>query len=261
MGLNEFSQNKKGSATQQCPLGKGMICVIATRCDTKKPLSDVKASVEGPTPGQGATSAQGIRQFEARDPGVYQLNVSFAAPRYREWDVLPYSKELSVSAGYVTVIEVQACPTGTLVVEIREEAGPFIQGSADVQASGASSLSQLIEGGKHTFAKVHCGEYDVSARLSEKYHKQSVSAPKVRVPESGIGVARLVVRPRTWIEIELIDEDGTPVADEEYAIVTPDGQRLTGKTDAKGQARHEGLVPGQCMVSFPSRDKEEWSRV
>jgi hypothetical protein len=254
-----FSSKKKNSATQQCPCVKGIICVVAKRADTKRPLSDVKVSVEGPTPGNGSTNVQGLSQFDERDPGAYSLSVAFSTPKYKNWTLVDYQRDLSVSGGQITIAEVEAYPTGTLVVEIREENGPFIQGSADVNATGASSLTHPAERGKHTFAKVACGVYDVSARLSSRYHGQSVSALKVSVPESGTGVARMVVSPKTWIEIELLDADGVGVADEDYVIVTADGQRLTGKTDASGRGRHDGIVPGQCKVGFPKRDKQDWN--
>ena len=41
-----------------------------------------------------------------------------------------------------------------------------------------------------------------------------------------------------WIEIELIDEQGKPVAGEHYRITLPDGTTL-----AEGTARHEGARP------------------
>lgn len=256
-----FSRKKRNSATQECPYENGIICVVATRADNKDPLPDLKVKVAGPTPGDASTDPQGISQFEERVPGAYQLNVALPMPRYKDWAVLPYSKNLSVSGGRVTIADVRAYPTGTLIVEIREENGPLIQGAAQVQGTGAASLEALVNAGTHTFAKVACGTYDVSARLSAKYHNQSVTAPKVTVPESGTGVAKLVVGLRTWIEIELVGDDGTAVADEEYLIVTPEGQPLRGKTDANGRARLDGLVAGSCRISFPRLDADEWKSV
>ena len=54
-----------------------------------------------------------------------------------------------------------------------------------------------------------------------------------------------------WIEIELVDEQGMGVPDEAYLIVAPDKQEYSGKTDAKGRARVDKIVGGQCTVSFP----------
>jgi hypothetical protein len=58
-----------------------------------------------------------------------------------------------------------------------------------------------------------------------------------------------------WIEIELVDDDGKPVADELYFVELPDGSSLTGRTDGEGRARVEGVDPGTAKVSFPDLDK------
>ena len=62
-----------------------------------------------------------------------------------------------------------------------------------------------------------------------------------------------------WIEIELFDDDDEPVADEPYRLELPDGSIRTGKLDADGRAYvGDIVVPGQCRISFPEIDKNEW---
>jgi len=62
-----------------------------------------------------------------------------------------------------------------------------------------------------------------------------------------------------WIEIELVDQDGKPAAYEEYRVRLPDGATASGRLDAKGKTRVEGIDnPGQCKVTFPKRDKRAW---
>lgn len=65
---------------------------------------------------------------------------------------------------------------------------------------------------------------------------------------------------KTWIEIALVDDAGDPVAGEAYEIVLPDGSKRSGKLDAKGTARVEGIDPGTCKVLFPGFDGREWFR-
>src|SRR5213593_4195568 len=60
-----------------------------------------------------------------------------------------------------------------------------------------------------------------------------------------------------WIEIELVGENGVPVADEPYLIVT-DQQEYRGKTNAQGIARVEGIGAGPCRICFTSLDGEVW---
>jgi hypothetical protein len=59
-----------------------------------------------------------------------------------------------------------------------------------------------------------------------------------------------------WIEIELLDDAGKPVAGELYFVELPDGSSLSGRTDAQGRARVEGVDPGTAKVSFPDLDKK-----
>jgi hypothetical protein len=59
-----------------------------------------------------------------------------------------------------------------------------------------------------------------------------------------------------WIEIELLDDDGKPVAGESYFVELPDGSQLSGRTDGQGRARVEGVDPGTAKVSFPDLDKK-----
>lgn len=60
-----------------------------------------------------------------------------------------------------------------------------------------------------------------------------------------------------WIEVKLLDEDGEPVADQDYVITDADGVEHKGKTDAKGTARLDKIASGDCEVNFV--DLEGWS--
>jgi len=62
-----------------------------------------------------------------------------------------------------------------------------------------------------------------------------------------------------WIEIELLDEAGKPVAGEPYKITLPDGTTVAdGTLDDKGRAKITNLDPGTCKVSFPNLDQDAW---
>jgi hypothetical protein len=63
---------------------------------------------------------------------------------------------------------------------------------------------------------------------------------------------------RTWISIELRDQDQKPVAGERYLLRLPDFSQLDGSLDAAGKARVDGLMPGTCQVCFPDIDAREW---
>jgi type VI secretion system secreted protein VgrG len=66
---------------------------------------------------------------------------------------------------------------------------------------------------------------------------------------------------KTWIEIELVDEDDNPIAGERYRITLPDGETIDeGTTDANGLARVSGIDPGTCKITFPDLDKDAWEK-
>jgi hypothetical protein len=67
------------------------------------------------------------------------------------------------------------------------------------------------------------------------------------------------LNPKTFIEIELVDEDGNPVAGQFYEIVLPDGSVAEGELDGDGQARVDGIDPGSCQITFPDLDKDAWN--
>ena len=66
---------------------------------------------------------------------------------------------------------------------------------------------------------------------------------------------------KSWIEIELADEDDNPIAGERYKVTLPDGKTVaTGTTDSNGLARVSGIDPGTCKITFPELDKDAWKK-
>ena len=63
---------------------------------------------------------------------------------------------------------------------------------------------------------------------------------------------------RSWIEIELVDEEDEPVPGEKYKITLPDGSVAQGTLDQNGFARVEGIDSGTCQITFPKLDKDAW---
>jgi hypothetical protein len=62
-----------------------------------------------------------------------------------------------------------------------------------------------------------------------------------------------------WVEIELIGEDDSPIAWEEYRVTLPDGVNVKGYVDSEGLARVENIEqPGNCSIAFPRLDRRTW---
>ncbi len=56
---------------------------------------------------------------------------------------------------------------------------------------------------------------------------------------------------KDWIEIDLKDQAGNPIPDQDYVLKLPDGSTRQGKLDAKGTAREKDIPPGSYEVEFP----------
>ena len=62
---------------------------------------------------------------------------------------------------------------------------------------------------------------------------------------------------KTFIALQLVDQDGKPVPGERYVIKLPDGTPKEGKLDDQGKARLDGIDPGTCKITFPDLDRRE----
>ena len=61
-----------------------------------------------------------------------------------------------------------------------------------------------------------------------------------------------------WIEIELLDDAGQPLAGEVFSVDLPDGRNQQGTLDKQGRARIDGIPRGVCVVRFPDIDAADF---
>ena len=66
-------------------------------------------------------------------------------------------------------------------------------------------------------------------------------------------------RDKTWIEVQLINKKGQPVAGARYRIKITAGSIREGKLTQNGSVRIPGIDPGMCEVTFPDYDAKEWT--
>lgn len=64
--------------------------------------------------------------------------------------------------------------------------------------------------------------------------------------------------PKSWVGIELKDEDGAPVAGQRVRIKLPDGSAREAVTDSKGRVRLDGVEAGKCQVELLGIDGADW---
>jgi hypothetical protein len=69
------------------------------------------------------------------------------------------------------------------------------------------------------------------------------------------------LRLRSWIEVQLVGEDDSPIPGEAYEIRLPGGTLVSGTLDDQGSVRIDALAPGTCQVSFPNLDKDAWTAI
>lgn len=62
----------------------------------------------------------------------------------------------------------------------------------------------------------------------------------------------------SWIEVELVDEEATPVGREYFKIELPNGSIREGILNPSGRFRIDDVEFGTCMVAFPDLDPNEW---
>lgn len=62
-------------------------------------------------------------------------------------------------------------------------------------------------------------------------------------------------RELTWVDFELIDNDGQPLPNRKVRLTLPDGRVLEGVTDANGLFGADAIDPGQCK--FEALDMPE----
>ena len=87
----------------------------------------------------------------------------------------------------------------------------------------------------------------------------SVQSPPFKPPK--INDPEVQESERTWIEIELVDENDDPVPGEQFEVELPDGRVRRGTLDNDGFARVDGFEPGgDCQVSFPRLDQGAWEK-
>ena len=57
---------------------------------------------------------------------------------------------------------------------------------------------------------------------------------------------------KDYVEIELKDEDGRPIANEAYILYLANGEVREGTLDANGYKKEENVPPCEWDVSFPN---------
>lgn len=74
---------------------------------------------------------------------------------------------------------------------------------------------------------------------------------KVEDTEFGVKQESGLLEFKDWIELELKERDGTPIANARYVVRFADGTEREGSLDENARARLEDIPPGPYRVDFP----------
>jgi hypothetical protein len=128
----------------------------------------------------------------------------------------------------------------------------FLAASGWGMPAGTSADEAVLERVAHLLAE---------GRVMWHERRADVDASWLR-PEGGSASESALDEARkeelTWISIELIGENDEPIPSEPYRIELPDGTTRSGRLDAQGRARIDGLDPGSCRITFPDLDEAAW---
>lgn len=165
---------------------------------------------------------------------------------------LDAASEIELKCGGSSIV---LTPGGVYIVGptvyINSGSGPSV-GSVSASAYGPAtaedpSAAQSTSPGKDT-------RYDGPSKPVA-----AAEAPK-EVPGHEFEEEKPKEKPTHFIEIELVDEAGRPVAGEPFEVTTSDGQVKHGVTDANGRARINGIPAGDNQISFTKLDSDAWRR-
>lgn len=121
-------------------------------------------------------------------------------------------------------------------------------GSATAPAEAVEALEAIDD----KSGEVSTGSGSTVERTKAKGTPSKV--PPLKPPDDEEKKART-----SWIEVELVDELGAPIAFETVEIITPNG-RVTTTLDEKGLCRIDEIEKGSCEISFTRLDKEAWEK-
>jgi hypothetical protein len=99
-------------------------------------------------------------------------------------------------------------------------------------------------------------EIKAQQRRNEQGKYSSVRVAPFKPPQSQPETAE----ERSWIEVEMVDEEKNPVPGLKYRITLPDNSVAEGTLSDKGFARVDGIAPGTCRITFPGLDQDAWEK-
>jgi hypothetical protein len=184
--------------------------------------------------------------------------VSRPLPALRAWDGDGEDESEPISLPPPSVREEPAAEKTWIEIELLDEKGKPVVGERYriKLTDGSTYHGQLDRMGRARYTGLDPGQCAVwfPALHGKRWTLAGREGEEDEVPESE---PRRGER-KTWVEIELLDDDGRPAAGEVYEIELPDGTVFRGNLDEEGTAFHGDIDPGSCKITFPRLGAREW---
>ena len=144
-------------------------------------------------------------------------------------------------------------------------AGVYITGPMVYINSGSGPPVGPVEGGVGPAAPEEASGADSSqpgknVTYSGPSGAVTPATPLAEVPGHEFPDQQPPVTETSWIEIEIKDKEGKPVAHEPYRVKDSANRVFPGALDENGFAHIDGVAPGMCEISLPNRDISLWKR-
>lgn len=224
---------------------KGVVRIAATGA----PLADAMVSISGANVVHTVTAGDGSYTLPGLAPGAVSIIISKAG-------FASVNASASISAGTALVFSpalalpgAPAETVGTLLGQAIDAAtlAPLPGVLATVSGAGKSALSGVD--GKFSITGIAAGTYPVSFSKSG-YSGKSFAGVLVAAGSTGDFQVLAFAREMTTVAVSGTLRDlasGAPIA---QATVVVAGTELSGRTDAAGAYRIEGLAPGASSIRF-----------
>ena len=195
----------------------------------------------GTVVGEGQLDERGQARLEGMVSGSYTL--SFPNLDAQDWDVattpppeLPPIEQATDWIAFVLTDE-QGNPVAGERYQVRLPNGTVREGQLDTQ--GQARLEGMVS-----------GSYALSFPNLDAHDWELATTPPPEPPP--------IEQATDWVAFALTDEQGNPVAGERYQVTLPNGTVQQGQLDTQGQAKIEGIEAGNCLISFPDLDTNDW---
>ena len=127
--------------------------------------------------------------------------------------------------------------------------------------ASAERVIEPIEGEEEAEEELETDEEE-QEEVEEEESADSEQTPESLPLAELAGAAELVeqaAKSETELVVELLDQDGAPVASRDFIVTLTDGRELTGTTGQDGVARIRDVTePGIAKISFPDFDQSDF---